>query len=497
MQKLPSFVALSAPLAAALLVVSCRDAADPYPPRFAITTGSRPGLDQFNGTLSESGTQLAKGFNPTNPHPGSTLVVTFMWVGSTNTITKVFDRLTDASQTPVGNTYHLVEYVTDGGISMATYVATNIQNFPYPSTDPTEGDILAVEADFSEPTTDGGVVIATYSGVDPDFTQALGDHRSASGTGSSATIADPGAITADQGSLVYGISLSNGLVGVDAPNGWEPVSVLSDPAMKSDAEYVVQMDSGPAEPQWTWFYNEPHTWLATSLALKPAPGQALVLDGTLNESGSTLAQGFYPTNPSLGDAIIATFMWKGSTNVITSVTDRLSSGAPVGNTYNLVEYVTKGDVSMATYVATNVQNFPPPGPSEHDALVVEANLSQAVSDGGVLLSSYSGVKASFVEALGEHASAADTASEVATVDPGTITVQPGALVYAVTLSGLAGLERPSDLNNISTMSDDSLKGDGEYAVSTATTSTTARPQWTWYFNSHTPWVASVLTLNPR
>ncbi len=498
MQKLPSFVALSAPLAAALLVVSCRDAADPYPPRFAITTGSHPGLDRFNGTLSESGTQLAKGFNPTNPHLGSTLVVTFMWVGSTNTITNVFDRLTDAARTPVGNTYHLVEYVTDGGISMATYVATNIQGFSDPNTDTNGGDILAVEADFSEPITDGGVVISTFTGVEPDFSTALGAHQSTSGSGSWQTTADAGAMAADQGSLVYGVSLSNGLFGVSEGNGWRPISQLSDGAMKSDAQYVVQTDGGSAEPQWTWFYDEnPHTWLASALTLRPAPGQMLVLDGTLNESGSTLGQGFYPTNPSLGDAIIATFMWKGSTNVITSVTDRLSSGTAVGNTYNLVEYVTNGGMSLATYVATNVQNFPETQPGSHDALVVEANLSEPVTDGGALLSAYSGVQTSFAQALGEHASASDTASDVTTVDPGAITVQPGALVYAVTLSGLAGLERPSDLMNISTMSDDSLKGDGEYMVSTATTATTARPQWTWYFNSHTPWVASVLTLNAR
>jgi hypothetical protein len=335
--------------------------------------------------------------------------------------------------------------------------------------------------------------------VEPDFAQALGEHRSATGTGSSETIADPGPVTADHGWLVYGVSLSNGLVGVASPSGWRPVSVLSDGAMKSDAEIIAPTDSGPTDPQWTWMYTEPHTWLATSLVLKPAPGQALVLDGTLNESGSTLGQGFYPTNPNLGDAIIATFMWKGPTNnVIASVTDRLSSGTSVGNTYDLVEYVTNGDVSMATYVATNVQNFPETTPGNHDALVVEANLSEPVVDGGALLSSYSGVKTSLVQALGDHHSAGDSASDVTTVDPGEIAVQPGALVYAVTLSdGMVGLERPSDLNNITTMSDDSLKGDGEYLISTSTTATTARPQWTWYFNSTSRWVATALSLNPK
>ena len=480
-------------LVAALLAMSCRDVVDP--PNFAITTGSRPGLDRFNGSLDESGTVLAKGFDHTNPPLGSTLVVTFMWVGSTNTIVDVSDRLID--RTPVGNTYHLIEYVTDGGVSMATYVASNIQNFPEPNRRSDNGDVLVVEAELSEPTTDGGMVVSAYTGVQPDFTQAVGAHRSASGSGSSTTTASSGAILADAGEVVYGVSLSNGLFGVTEGDGWTPVSVLSDAVMKSHAEYLVQTESGSAEPQWTWFYDEPHTWLATTLSLKPAPGQTLILNGTLNESGSQLAQGFYPTNPHPGDAILATFMWAGSSNVITSVTDRLSDGTLVGNTYHLVEYVTNGGVSMATYVATNVQNFPDPNAYE-GVLVVEATLSEPVSDGGVLLSAYSGVKTSFPQALGEHRSATDTGSSATTADPGEIAVQPGAMVYAVTLSnGVVGLERPSDLTNITTMSDAFLKSDGAYVVRPASSAGTARPQWTWHFNAPSTWVASVLSLNPR
>ena len=481
-------------LAAALLAAGCRDALGP--PSFAITTGTRPRLDRFNGSLNESGTLLQKGFDFNNPPLGSTLVVTFMWVGSTNTIVEVRDRLID--HTPVGNTYHFVEYVTDGGISMATYVATNIRNYPSPNTDPDHGDVLVVEARLSEPTTDGGIVISAYTGVNPDFTQALGAHQSASGTGASTTTADPGAIPAAAGSLVYAISLSNGVAGVSGTQGWTRISTLSDAVLKSDAQYVVLPDRGSAHPRWTWHYQQPHTWLATVLALQPVPGQKVVLNGTLNESGSQLSQGFHPTNPHLGDAILATFVWLGSNNVITSVSDRRSDGTPVGNAYHLVEYVTNGGISMATYLATNVQNFPDPNTGANEVLVVEANLSEPVADGGVFLSAYSGVKTSFAEALGEHRSATDTASSVTTAHAGEIPVQPGALVYAVTLSNaVVGLEGPSGLITITTLSDAFLKTNGAYVVRPDSSATLAQPQWTWYFDGPSTWVASVLSLNPR
>ena len=93
----------------------------------------------------------------------------------------------------------------------------------------------------------------------------------------------------------------------------------------------------------------------------------------LRESGRLLLTRFGPRNPHLGDAIVATFFWRGSTNVITSVTDRLSDGTPVGNNYTPVEYVTAGGISMATYLATNVQNYPEGTfPGGEKLLVVQA-----------------------------------------------------------------------------------------------------------------------------
>ena len=89
--------------------------------------------DTDNGTLNQRDLNvLIKGFTPRNPHLGDAIVATFIWTGPA-TITSVTDVQTDASLTPVGNTYHLVDQVSAGGITMATYVATNVQNFPDPN----------------------------------------------------------------------------------------------------------------------------------------------------------------------------------------------------------------------------------------------------------------------------------------------------------------------------------------------------------------------------
>src|ERR1041384_6997115 len=45
-------------------------------------------------------------------------------------------------------------------------------------------------------------------------------------------------------------------------------------------------------------------------------------NGTLPpQSGTTLGKEFNPENPPLGSTVIATFVWRGSSNIITSVTD--------------------------------------------------------------------------------------------------------------------------------------------------------------------------------
>jgi hypothetical protein len=278
MDRRTTLAALPGLLAAALFTAGCGDAVSPMPHGLhgpELATGSATGitLDQWNGALGVgtpygSGTHIGKGFDPTNPHHGDAIVATFFWVGSTNVITTVTDHLSDVAQTPVGNTYTLVDYVTSGGISMATYVATNVQGFPDPITGP--GQVLAVHALTSVPVRDGGVQLTAYSGVGAVTARALGAHLSAAGAGSSSTIADPGAIAVGAGALAHAVSMTNGLVGFAPPAGFTDIVAQSDSLMVADGEYTVVANAGSVDPQWTWYFNAPSTWLATVLTLNPA-----------------------------------------------------------------------------------------------------------------------------------------------------------------------------------------------------------------------------------
>lgn len=257
--------------AVTLLAVGCTE---PVSPRH----GARaPTLDilggQINGTLGESGTMLIKGFNPTNPHRGDAIIATFFWLGSTNIIDSVTDVLTSSPYTPVGNTYHLVEYVTSGGVSMATYVATNAQNFPDAGT--ASDQILAVRANLSQSVTDGGLALSSWSGAYPTYAQALAAHSSASGAGVSVATADPGALPVAAGTLAYGVTMASGAVGLDRPLGFTSLGTGSDASIVDDPEYAVAASAGSLDPQWIWHFGSQGTWLATGLALNEAPTRLL------------------------------------------------------------------------------------------------------------------------------------------------------------------------------------------------------------------------------
>ncbi len=267
-----------ATLAVLILVAACSDGVGPEhstlgPPHFAAASGSGIALDQQNGVFDQvpwgtNGTHIGKGFDPVNPHLGDAIVATFFWTGSTNTITEVTDHLSDAAQTPVGNHYTLVEYVTAGGLSMATYVATNVQGFS--DADTTSDKILAVHAIFSNQVT-GGVKISAWTDVNAVTAQALAASRSASGAGSGVTPAGPGSIPLSASSLAYAVTLSNGVTGFDRPSGFTQISSASNTSMIVDGEYEVSSDGAPVDPQWTWYFNSntQSTWLATVLALNP------------------------------------------------------------------------------------------------------------------------------------------------------------------------------------------------------------------------------------
>jgi hypothetical protein len=264
-------------LAALLLAVGCREPVSPErlrpgAPGLDVAANGGIALDQMHGKLNET-IEIEQGFYNTNPHRGDAIVATFFWLGSTNIITRVYDHLSDVNATPVGNTYDLVEYVTAGGISMATYVAVNVQNFPE-GTFPNGDSVLVVHGALASPILDGGVTISAYTGVSTVSAQALGAHGSASGSGSSyPTVADPGALPVDADALAYGVTMSNGVVQRDSPVGFTAITVTADNTMVTEADYMVQASAGSVDPQWAWHFSSPSTWLATGLVLSPAATQ--------------------------------------------------------------------------------------------------------------------------------------------------------------------------------------------------------------------------------
>ena len=289
----------------ALWAVDCRDSVDPERhgpggPAFATAGGTAITLDQQNSALGPDGMAILKGFNPTNPHTGDAIIATFFWVGSTNIITSVTDHLANGARTPVGNNYQFVDFVTAGGISMATFVATNVQNFPDPNTAPDQSDILVVQANLSEAVPDGGLIISAYTGVDPVSPRALGAVSHASGSGSATTTASPGSIPVGAGALAYGVTMSNGVVGLETPPApFQRIATPSNTVIKADGEFAVLTSGGTVNPQWVWHFeqssNAPNTWLATALALNPPPPAP--------PPATQLAFIFQPSNATAGSPI--------------------------------------------------------------------------------------------------------------------------------------------------------------------------------------------------
>jgi hypothetical protein len=128
-----------------------------------------------------------------------------------------------------------------------------------------------VHAIFAQPVTDGGVLLSSWSGVSSVPAVALGAHASASGLGATTpTVADPGSVAMDAGSLAYGVSMSSALVGADAPAEFTTLTVESDTSFIDEANYLVSPTARSAEPQWGWYFTQPSTWLASVLVLNPA-----------------------------------------------------------------------------------------------------------------------------------------------------------------------------------------------------------------------------------
>ena len=377
-------------IGAALFSIHCTDAAGPdrkvLIPLAATTAGGGSGiqLDQQNGTMGTPADPLViiKGFNPTNPHVGDAIIATFFWFGTPGGVTgNIIESVTDVLTSPgyplVGNKYDLVEFVTNGDISMATYVATNVQNFPDAGTDP--GQILAVKADLRVPVTDAGVLLSAWIGVSvsPD---ALGEHRSAAGTATpslltGATSAAPGAISVNPGALAYGVSLVSPPAGFDGPVGWTSIGSGADLVMKDDGEYderfTVSTSGGSANPTWNWYFTASGSWLATGLALNPLPTTGN-LTVTTSTSGENLPTSDYTVTldgsatqpiPASGNITFSSLQ-PGNHEVALSglpANCELTSANPVTVT------IVAGETATATFtVSCNAPPPPPPPPAPND-----------------------------------------------------------------------------------------------------------------------------------
>jgi hypothetical protein len=375
--------------AVAVLSSHCNDAAGPEraapaaPPRLAQTASSGGiQLDQSNGTMGTpvNPLMIIKGFNPTNPHVGDAIVATFFWFGAPggvtgNIIDSVTDVLTSVPYTPVGNKYTLVEFVSNGTISMATYVATNVQNFPDAGTNSSQ--ILAVKADLHVPVTDAGVLLSAWTGVASASTLAIGEHRSGSGTGTAAalsgpSIADPGAISLNAGALAYGLTLASPPSVLEGPPGWTDIAVQSDLVMKNDGEYdaryTISPTGGTTHPTWNWYFTGAGSWLASVLALNPPPTTGDLTVTTTTTGDDIPATGYTltvdgTTSQTIGTSGSVTFasLAPGAHSVVLS---NVPANCQVSGASSVSITVVAGETATASFVITCSAPPPPLPPND-------------------------------------------------------------------------------------------------------------------------------------
>jgi len=389
--RLPSLVV------AAVVAAACTDAAGPVGavPRHGLAAaGTGVTLDQQTSVLNDGtpwgqgGTHVGKGFQPTNPHLGDAIVATFFWRGTTNTITTVADHLCDTNGTPVGNTYTLVDYVTAGGYSMATYVATNVQGFPDPAT--TSEQLLCVHAIFSNAITEGGEMLSAYQGVASTAASALGAFHSATGSGSTTTVADPGAIPVGAGALAYAVTMSDTVVGTDPPAGFTVITDVSDSAIKADGEYEVVASAGSVDPTWNWYFTSAHSWLATALALNPATATNQPPVAAFTSSCSALTCAF-TSSSSDPDGTISAYSWTFGDGG-TSTAQNPSRTYATAGTFTVTLTVTdnQGATNAVSHTVTvTAPNQPPVAAFSSSCSGLSCSFTSTSSDPDGTISAYS------------------------------------------------------------------------------------------------------------
>jgi|GEM_PF-4615075 len=376
-----------------------REAGSPGVPMFSFSASGIT-LHTDNGALGYSGRLVRKGFDRRDsnnqiihPNPGDAIVATFYWINpsgsTTNIIDSVRDVYTDATFTPIGNTYHLVDFITAGGISMATYAATAVHF------DTTRGYVFAVEADFRDSIPDGGVKMTAWTGVEDVFANALGSFHSASVSASTPTPVAPGPITIGSGSVAYGVTLSNGGVNIASrPAGWTNVGggIGSDGRLQDDGDYLVSPGGGSIDPQWTWDFQHASTAVATVLELKPGTSSAnQPPTANFTSSCNALACSFTSTS-SDPDGSIAAYSWNFGDGA-TSTAQNPSHTYAAGGTYTVTLTVTdnQGAQSAPTSrtVTVTAGNQPPTANFTSSCSALSCNFTSTSSDPDGSIAAYS------------------------------------------------------------------------------------------------------------
>src|SRR5256712_9511363 len=156
------------------------------------------------------------------------------------------------------------------------------------------------------------------------------------------------------------MTLSNGLVNHPPPSSYAILAEQSDASqgLVGEAVYPVPASTGSLDPQWTWYFNSPSTWLATALVLNPAAAPpSPVANFTSSCSGLTCS---FDASSSTAQAT-ASYSWTwGDGATGTGKTASHIYGA--GGTYSVTLTVTDADGSNSkkqtvTVVAPPLANF--------------------------------------------------------------------------------------------------------------------------------------------
>jgi len=235
------------------------------------------------------------------------------------------------------------------------------------------------------------MILAAYQGVDPNTATALGAHRSAVGSASTISPGGPGAISVGAGALAYAVTTVNGEIGSDPPAGFTNVTEVSDPALKADAEYQVLASGGSVNPQWTWYFSSPHSWLATVFALNPAGGSTTNQPpvAAFTSSCSALTCAFTSTS-SDPDGTISAYNWNfgdGGTSTAQNPSHTYATAGPYTVTLTVTDNQgATGSVSHSVTVTGG--NQPPVAAFTHSCSGLTCTFTSTSSDADGSISAY-------------------------------------------------------------------------------------------------------------